>query len=106
MSIELLAFYLSEILFAPFFLSLLSNMFHRFKNAFYSVVNNIDAPDKGGEVGATSEPKLPLKFPYTRPHFLQLNGDDEIQLTGDHAIRPIIVPRDINKIPWSAGYAE
>ena len=48
----------------------------------------------------------PLKHRYTRPQFLQLTTDDEIQVTADHSIRPIIVPRDITKIPWNSGYAE
>ena len=112
MSVDSLAFYVSplllEICIRPLLVPKIGNMLNRFKNAFYSVVNNLDTPDKSSnETGATSsEPKLPLKFPYTRPHFLQLNGEDEIQVAGDHAIRPIIVPRDITKIPWGAGYAE
>ena len=27
-------------------------------------------------------------------------------MTADHAVRPIIVPRDVNALPWNAGYAE
>ena len=27
-------------------------------------------------------------------------------MTADHAVRPIIVPRDVSILPWSAGYAE
>lgn len=46
------------------------------------------------------------RFPYTRPHFLQLNTDDEIQVSADHLVRPILVPRDIAQLPWFAGYAE
>lgn len=85
-----------------------SAMLNKFKNAFLSVVNNLDtiSPDKLNDSLSNGEPKLPLKFPYARPHFLQLNGEDEIQVAGDHAIRPIIVPRDITKLPWNAGYAE
>ena len=77
------------------------------RNAFFSVVNNLDSvsPEKISDVNG-GEPKLPLKFPYGRPHFLQLNTEDEIQVAGDHAIRPIIVPRDITKLPWNSGYAE
>ena len=29
-----------------------------------------------------------------------------LQVTADHAVRPIIVPRDVSILPWSAGYAE
>lgn len=46
------------------------------------------------------------RFPYTRPHFLQLGSEDEIQVTADHGIRPIICPRDISRFPWKSGYAE
>jgi len=48
----------------------------------------------------------PLKHAYGRPQFLQLNSEDEIMVTADHAIRPIIVPRDQCKLPWNSGYAE
>lgn len=47
-----------------------------------------------------------LKFPYTRPEFLQLKTDDEIFVSADHQIRPIILPRDVSRLPWKAGYAE
>lgn len=80
-------------------------MLSRFKNALYSVVSNIETLDKAAENEAEKS-RLPFKFPYSRPHFLQLAGDDEVQLTGDHQIRPIIVPRDVTKIPWYSGYAE
>ena len=87
---------------------IITAMLNKFKNAFLSVVNNLDTitPDKLNDSLSNGEPRLPLKFPYARPHFLQLNGEDEIQVAGDHAIRPIIVPRDITKLPWNAGYAE
>ena len=32
--------------------------------------------------------------------------EDEIQVTADHLVRPIMVPRDINILPWYSGYAE
>ena len=48
----------------------------------------------------------PVKYEYSRPHFLNLATLDEIQVTADHTVRPIIVPRDLTNIPWSAGYAE
>lgn len=47
-----------------------------------------------------------LKFPYSRPAFLNLTSEDEIQVTADHSIRPIIVPRGHGALPWNAGYAE
>lgn len=46
------------------------------------------------------------KYSYQRPAFLKLETEDEIQVTADHAVRPIIVPRDVNALPWNAGYAE
>ncbi|KAI9559759.1 hypothetical protein GHT06_013765 [Daphnia sinensis] len=110
MSVELFTSSLSHLFhYRPFLVTrIVSAMLNKFKNAFFSVVNNLDAtsPDKNNDIGPNGEPKLPLKFPYSRPHFLQLNGEDEIQVAGDHAIRPIIVPRDITKIPWNSGYAE
>ena len=27
-------------------------------------------------------------------------------MTADHSVRPIIVPRDVNALPWNSGYAE
>lgn len=110
MSVEIFTSSLSHLFnYRPFLVArIVSVMLNKFKNAFFSVVNNLDtiSPDKSNDVGPNGEPKLPLKFPYSRPHFLQLNGEDEIQVAGDHAIRPIIVPRDISKLPWNSGYAE
>ncbi|KAH6929419.1 hypothetical protein HPB50_027466 [Hyalomma asiaticum] len=82
-------------------------MFNRVKNALYNVVGGLDALPavRDGEAPGDGD-KLPLKFKYTRPSFLQLTTDDEVQVSADHVIRPIIVPRDISKIPWNAGYAE
>lgn len=47
-----------------------------------------------------------LKYPYQRPEFLQLRTDDEILVSADHQIRPIILPRDVSRLPWRSGYAE
>lgn len=52
-----------------------------------------------------SNPKV-AKFRYTRPEFLQLKTDDEIGVSADHQIRPIILPRDVSRLPWLSGYAE
>ncbi|XP_076363592.1 protein phosphatase 1H [Tachypleus tridentatus] len=91
-------------------------MFNRMKNALYNVVGGLDTlPGLPASVNQLNsnfrETDLqsfdrPLKFPYTRPHFLQFNTDDEVQVSADHAIRPIIVPRDITRLPWNSGYAE
>ena len=55
--------------------------------------------------GSDPGPVTQVKYKYNRPAFLQLN-DDEVQVSADNAIRPIIVPRDVSKLPWNAGYAE
>ncbi|ROT61913.1 Protein phosphatase 1H [Penaeus vannamei] len=101
-------------------------MLSRFKTALYNVVGSFDPGESNvGALGPGVTSTLPtasgvsrsasqssssrekgLRFPYTRPHFLQLNSEDEIQVSADHAIRPIICPRDINRLPWKTGYAE
>ncbi|KAK8737254.1 hypothetical protein OTU49_004409 [Cherax quadricarinatus] len=101
-------------------------MLNRFKTALYNVVGSFDPGDGtlGGlgpgvtnnlptaagvartGVSSSSSKEKSLRFPYTRPHFLQLGSEDEIQVTADHAIRPIICPRDISRLPWKSGYAE
>lgn len=43
--------------------------------------------------------------PYSRPSFLGLTTE-ETQVSADHRVRPIIVPRDLSRLPWCAGYAE
>lgn len=63
--------------------------------------HNHDTQSNNNKAGAKS-----LKFPYTRPEFLQLKTDDEIFVSADHQIRPIILPRDVTRLPWKAGYAE
>ncbi|KAK4309243.1 hypothetical protein Pmani_003132 [Petrolisthes manimaculis] len=101
-------------------------MLSRFKTALYNVVGSFDPGDgatsslgpgvtsghasssggiRTGLLPGSSKEKS-VRFPYTRPHFLQLGSEDEIQVTADHAIRPIICPRDITRLPWSTGYAE
>lgn len=53
-----------------------------------------------------SNTKKLAKFRYTRPEFLLLRTDDEILVSADHQIRPIILPRDVSRLPWKSGYAE
>lgn len=79
-------------------------MFNRVRNALYNVVGGLEAYPALKEGETLDRP--PLKFRYTRPKFLQLTSDDEVQVSADHAIRPIIVPRDITQLPWNSGYAE
>lgn len=82
-------------------------MLGRLKNTFYSALGS--AEEEGGGVGGAGSPahtQSRPKYPYQRPSFLNLNTTDEIQVTADHAVRPIIVPRDLNSLPWNSGYAE
>jgi protein phosphatase 1H len=48
---------------------------------------------------------MDFKYRYSRPEFMQLT-DDEVQVSADHQTRPVLVPRDIVKLLWNAGYAE
>ncbi|XP_041766609.1 protein phosphatase 1H [Anopheles merus] len=64
---------------------------------------NRDYDAAGGGGGGK---RLPKKFQYARPPFLQLLTYDELKASADHNVRPIIVPRDISLLPWSTGYAE
>ena len=92
-------------------------MFGRFKSALLSSVGAAesaaaaaaaavsDSVDSGSGGGAPPPPR-PAKFAYGRPAFLQLDTEDELQVAGDRVIRPIIVPRDSSRLPWTAGYAE
>ncbi|TDG39166.1 hypothetical protein AWZ03_014410 [Drosophila navojoa] len=71
-------------------------MLNNFKNRFISAIE----PD------LSSADLLPDKFPYGRPPFLQLLTADELRASANHNVRPIIVPRDLNLLPWGTGYAE
>ena len=98
-------------------------MLNRFRNVVSSVmsgipalpgaVNEQDVTDFGVTVGGRDSPMSPaedkdgvgLRYAYGRPEFLHLNAD-EVQVSADHNSRPILVPRDVTRIPWHAGYAE
>jgi protein phosphatase 2C zeta, putative (fragment) len=96
-------------------------MFSKLKGALIKAVNSIDiasesnqltdrenaaASDGSGRKKSKSKNGPNLKYRYTRPNFLKLLSDDEILVSADQMIRPIIVPRYINEMPWNAGYAE
>ncbi|CAG0915041.1 unnamed protein product [Notodromas monacha] len=96
-------------------------MFTKFKNAVSTMVtsswdqvaigreaDSFDPSVSQNSSGSSGKSGLDRKskFPYSRPEFLQLGSEDEVQVAGDHQIRPIIVPRDITKLPWNSGYAE
>ncbi|KAA0193114.1 hypothetical protein HAZT_HAZT000940 [Hyalella azteca] len=91
-------------------------MFNRLKSALYSAVGvEEDSPtfaenDIGQQNGAVaqdgpfSRSSRDKRLSYCRPAFLQLSSADEVSVTADHAMRPIICPRSF--LPWDAGYAE
>ncbi|UMM28940.1 hypothetical protein L5515_011544 [Caenorhabditis briggsae] len=45
------------------------------------------------------------RYPYTRPEFLYFS-EEEITLSSDHTIRPVLCPRLPHRMPLYAGYAE
>lgn len=49
---------------------------------------------------------LKQKYRYSRPAFIGLESEDELIVSSDTIIRPILVPRDLNKLKWNSGYAE
>lgn len=49
--------------------------------------------------------KLPVKYEYSRPVFLEIT-QEEADSSKDHGVRSILMPHDISRMPWSAGYAE
>ncbi|KAH8357978.1 hypothetical protein KR084_004117 [Drosophila pseudotakahashii] len=65
-----------------------------------------NSPHQRLRFGGSNAQPMPDKFPYARPPFLQLLTSDELRASADHNVRPIIVPRDINLLPWGTGYAE
>lgn len=67
------------------------------------VGSSSDYSPGGGSNGFQERVK---RYEYGRPHFLQLSTPDEIVVTADHIVRPIIVPRDLTELPWETGYAE
>ncbi|XP_064556133.1 protein phosphatase 1H [Drosophila montana] len=88
-------------------------MFNNFKNRFISAIApdlpplpSSDREHQRSALRLGSGQQMPDKFPYARPPFLQLLTADELRASADHNVRPIIVPRDINLLPWGTGYAE
>ena len=66
-------------------------MFNRFKSAVIGAVSGLEVPGSALENNQSNRASLAPKFPYGRPHFLCL-GDDEVQMSADHKLRPIIHP--------------
>uniref|UniRef100_A0A914YUR2 PPM-type phosphatase domain-containing protein n=1 Tax=Panagrolaimus superbus TaxID=310955 RepID=A0A914YUR2_9BILA len=68
------------------------------------VVDMADTHYIGGLIPViTGSDKLP--HPYCRPEFLYLT-EDEISLSGDQSIRPVMTPKYPTQMPVYAGYAE
>ncbi|XP_070558833.1 protein phosphatase 1H-like isoform X2 [Ptychodera flava] len=77
-------------------------------NKFRSVVNNVVANLHQVPNAEEKPPRmedLPIKYPYSRPEFLNLS-DEEVKVSADHTLRPILVPRDLSRLPWNTGYSE
>lgn len=74
-------------------------MFSRFRNVLYNAVGGVETPNSPKLTDERQEPK----FLYARPNFLGLNTSEEIKASADHRMRPIIVPRDPNLLPWNTG---
>ncbi|XP_034948573.1 protein phosphatase 1H isoform X2 [Chelonus insularis] len=82
-------------------------MLNRFKSA---LINVVGGSELGLQYNNESEyvNHIPVDVeakPYSRPSFLGLTAE-ETQVSADHKVRPIIVPRDLSRLPWCAGYAE
>lgn len=78
-------------------------MFSRVRGALATVVSGFDSHATSISIESHA---LGPKFPYMRPHFLNLNITEEVPLSADHRVRPIIVPRERDALPWGSGYAE
>ncbi|CAH0561949.1 unnamed protein product [Brassicogethes aeneus] len=81
--------------------------FNRVKNAVIGAVSSGSELNGFGSESSNSgkqnQHHLAPKFPYGRPHFLHLE-DDEVQMSADHKLRPIIHPS--KSLPHHTGYAE
>ncbi|KAK6055331.1 hypothetical protein COOONC_07165 [Cooperia oncophora] len=66
------------------------------------VVDVSDAKFIGGLIPSLVEKQL---YPYSRPEFLYFS-EDEIMLSADQCVRPVLCPKYPSKMPLYAGYAE
>ncbi|WKY03499.1 hypothetical protein Q1695_004900 [Nippostrongylus brasiliensis] len=66
------------------------------------VVDVSDAKFIGGFIPSLVEKQL---YPYSRPEFLYFS-EDEILLSADQCVRPVLCPKYPSKMPLYAGYAE
>lgn len=77
-------------------------MFNRFKSAVIGAVSGLETNGLPPTEPLNKQTLAP-KFLYGRPTFLGLS-DDEVQMSADHRLRPIIHPSV--SLPHYAGYAE
>ena len=85
--------------------SLWPRMLNRFKNVVANAVGGVSSVQEEKLEKIEGKVELAEKFPYSRPNFLQLT-EDEVQVSADHTARPILLPRQFDRLPWHAGYAE
>ncbi|XP_015197822.2 protein phosphatase 1H isoform X2 [Lepisosteus oculatus] len=83
-------------------------MISKVKNAMSTLVGGI--MPHGHQHGSASiqhsgSEGLPVRFPYSRPDFLDLPVD-QLQYANDHGSRPILTPQRDCRLPWRTGYAE
>ncbi|XP_071492145.1 protein phosphatase 1H-like [Diadema antillarum] len=82
---------------------------HRFRQAVSNVMANVATIQHAGrlhnEKSPEDDPEKEEKYEYSRAEFLQLSSE-EVTIATDIVIRPIMVPRDLSKLPWYCGYAE
>lgn len=78
-------------------------MFSRLRNVVIGAVSGIEPNSYAPDNVQQNRQNLAPKFPYGRPHFLLLS-DDEVQMSADHKLRPIIHPS--KTLPHHTGYAE
>ncbi|KAF5289283.1 hypothetical protein FQR65_LT11904 [Abscondita terminalis] len=78
-------------------------MLNRFKSVVIGAVSGLEPNGVNINSDINQKNQLAPKFPYGRPHFLNLE-DDEVQMSADHRLRPIIHPN--RPLPYYAGYAE
>ncbi|KAL4225986.1 Protein phosphatase 1H [Mactra antiquata] len=81
-------------------------MIGRLKDATINVMASLSKNSaENNSNSKTVKWEKPEKYLYARPYFLDLDLD-EVNCSRDFALRPIVKPRDVKKVPLSAGYAE
>lgn len=86
-------------------------MLGRFKDATLTVISKSskNTENNGAALNSSPKPKerskKPEKYAYARPYFLGLDKD-EVTVSQDFGMRPILKPRNIKDMPLLAGYAE